>query len=141
MKRSIEERINRIIETETIQNAIIQIQGYMEQFYWNRAILNILAELHFKNEDFAQAGKYWFFKENKTEDEKKCVLEYQSSLGFDDRLIARNFIGVRSKSPAKFDHYTKENMLNILESITETEGKLPRFAINWYNHLVKIRNY
>ena len=135
---NIKDKIIFIIKTEEISKAIDKISGYLECFYEDQWILNQLAKLHYENANPAMAGRFWFFKEGKSELEDKCVEEYRKSRGNDLIQMARELIGHNYKSPRDLNPYTKRQLFELLEEIKAAHGFIPKFAGNWHRHLKKV---
>ena len=136
-EKTIEERVIAIIEIENTSRAIERVHGYLKYYYWNQWILNKLAELYYAQGNIKLAGKYWFFKEEKSESEIECVEEYKKSKGNDLIIITRELIGHYFRSPRELSGFAKNELFNMISKIEHEKGQVPNFAKNWFSHVKK----
>ena len=55
-------QINRIVESELLEKAIIRVNGFLRQYYWDLQVLDSVAALHYHQGNFLKPDNYGFLK-------------------------------------------------------------------------------
>lgn len=100
-------RVQQLVEKYDKKTALIRARGYLEQYYYNQDILDIIADLEYKNGNLVEAGRYWYFSKEDNSITRKAIYSFEKRYGFSKSLILRKLIFHHFKSPVGFNISTK----------------------------------
>lgn len=126
--------IDKIIRNNDIDTAIHNIKGYMRLRYGHPFLCEKLANLYIEKKDFRQAGKYIFYKEHLSKQDKEILSIYFKYFGGDTINILKDLIAEGTKSPVRIEYDVKVELLIMMNEVKAENGFLPKFMWNWYYH-------
>jgi len=133
--QQMETRVTQILETCPPEVARKRIEGYLNRFYMSQYIKSSLAQLYYDAGEYVLAGKLWYFEQTITPEKQMCKEEFKKAWGHDMEHILQELIPQVFRSPKYLDSFTKKTLLSMMEQLKEEKGYLPRFTLNWYEHL------
>jgi len=138
-QKTIKEKVEKIIKENSIDDAIIKLNGYLKQFHWNQYLRTRLGNLYMQQKNYVQAGKLLYLKKNKTEEESKCVGQFSYSCGRKRLQIFREIKGNNSKPPSGIDDETNQEIFKLILKIAQQEGSLPIDVVQWICYYERYR--
>ena len=126
--------INKIIRNTDIDTAIHNLKGYMRLRYGHPFLCENFANLYIEKNDFRQAGKYIFYKEYLSKQDKEILFIYFKSFGYDNTVILRDLVAIRTRSPVHVCYEAKVRLFIMMNEVKAESGFLPKFMWNWYYH-------
>lgn len=126
--------IDKIIRNNDIDTAIHNLKGYMRLRYGHPVLCENIANLYIEKHDFRQAGKYIFYKENLSKQDKEILSVYFTYFGNDKINILKDLISEGTKSPVRIDYDVKVELFTMMNEVKAKNGFLPKFMWNWYYH-------
>ena len=138
-QKDIKEKIEEVLGNSTTDEAILKLNGYFKQYYYNNYLRTSLGKLYLSKADFVTAGKWLYFHNNPNEEEKKAISRFQESCK-NRKLVIFNSLVNKSKSPHGIDSMMSEKIFSLIVRITEQEGALPIDIVRWIYIYNRIRN-
>ncbi|WP_375562328.1 DUF6584 family protein [Bernardetia sp. OM2101] len=127
-------RVQRLIEKYDKKIALVHARGYLQQYYHNQDILDVIADLEYQNGNIVEAGRYWYFSKEHNPIIRKAIYSFEKRYGFSKPLILRKLIFHHFKSPANFNISTKIGLYEMIKSIENEEGEVPSYCKTYYEH-------
>lgn len=140
-QNDIREIIDKIIRDNSIDDAIIRLNGYLKEFHWDSYLRTKLGNLYMEQEQYIQAGKLLYLKKVKTRSENDCVDKFCISCGNRAMTIFHKIKGNNnSKPPRGIDMETNTAIFNLFNLIARQEGSLSKDVVTWIWNYERIRN-
>lgn len=133
-------RIEKIIVENSTDRAIIRLNGYLKQYYWNAFVRESLGTLYLKIGRIETAGKLLYFKKEKNEQELAAVEYFKSSVSHNPTNILKKIIGNnRSRSVRGIKGKVWFGINQLILEIVKQEGEIPKFVQYWIKNVKRIR--
>ena len=138
-QKDIKTKIEELVSSLSTDEAILKLNGYFKQDYWNNYLRISLGKLYLTKGDFVNSGRWLYFKNNPNEAEKRAIIRFQESCK-NRQLTIFNSLVNKSKSPKGIDSKMSEELFSLILRITEQEGSLPIDIVRWIYRYNRIRN-
>lgn len=137
-QKDILDDIEKIVSSNSVSEAILKLSGYMKKYYWNQDIRTQLGMLYLKKQDFVKAGKFLYFKKNKTELEERSVIRFKESCGNKYVEIFRR-LNKLSKPPMGIEIELSKEIFILISNIIHQENGLPKDVALWVCNYERLR--
>ncbi|MBK8443813.1 MAG: hypothetical protein IPL35_10575 [Sphingobacteriales bacterium] len=139
-QKDISEIIEKITENApSVDEAIIKLNGYFKQYFWNNHLRIKMGELYLKKGDFVKAGKMLYFKDKPNEAEQRAIVRFKESCKNKHLLILRSFLD-KAKVPRGIDVKMSYKIFNLILNVAQQEGSLPVGIVLWIYRYERIRS-
>ena len=81
-------KTEQILKSKNKKVAIQNLTGFMQQFFYFKEARYLLAELYFTEEEFQNAGRFWYLSENPNIEQQNCIKIFENSMGGNLEKIA-----------------------------------------------------
>lgn len=139
MATDLKDKIDTIVENHPTNKAIISLNGYLRQYFWDNYLRTTLGSLYLRQSNFIKAGKYLYFKNNPNEFESRAIRRFEESLNM-DKLAIFNALINRSKTTLGMTSYLSNRIFNLIMGISEQKGSLPTDIVIWISNYVCVLN-
>ena len=122
-------KVKNEIDSANLGKARDRLHGHISADPNDLDLRPMLAEIYFKLQFPAMAGRYWYLEENRTEEMQKCCEEFEKSCGLDPMrmLLALKFKGDVSKLSSD---YAKGRLLDLVEACKQRYNRYPEFGLS-----------
>lgn len=104
------------------KKAIKILEGFLQRHPYANDINILLGQRYFDQNDLQNAGRRWYFVENKNENQLSAVVEFERKHGYDPLLILKTlFKGLQAGHMAFADIYERNYKIKLLDKYTITE--------------------
>ena len=139
-RMEITSRIKEILKNHSQDDAIIKLNGFMRQNYWNNELRISIGKLYLIKSDFINAGKYLFFIDNPNEAEQRAINRYKESKKGNKYEIFKDLV-LKSNSIKGIDKTTSLKIFNLIHNISEQDGNISKEIVLWIcSYVSKINN-
>ena len=133
-------KIEQIIQTHSRGEAIVRLNGFFRDFFWDRHLREEMARLYLEKQDYAKAGKFLYFIILSNNENEQAIMAFEESCGFRYSEIWKRLV-VESKPPRGIDHLMRARIFQLISNIKNQEGELPIQIVRWlsyYDHIRKL---
>jgi hypothetical protein len=128
-------RVEADLQKGDLQKAVRRLEGSLYGDPLNRERSNRLADVYFQSNNLAKAGRYWYFKPNKSEIELSAVQAFKKSLGNDPILILKKLVNQSFLRISLLNNFEVEQLEILLRELRNRQKILPGFLMPLERHL------
>ena|GEM_PF-4162869 len=138
-QKDIREEVEEIAQNEPTEVAILRLNGYFKQFFWNNYLRNSMGNLYIQKNDLIKAGKLLYFKDDPSEMELEAIEKFKESCKNNKLRIFKELVN-KSKLPRGIDMKMSSKIFWLILGIADEEGSLPIHVARWIWNYERIRN-
>ena len=94
----IQDKVDQIIESYTIGEAIVKLNGFFRDFFWDRYLRKEIARLYLEKRDYKKAVKFLYFIVYSIDEHEKVIKAFEENCGYNYFEIWKQTV-VKSKTP------------------------------------------
>lgn len=134
----IKDKVNQIVQSHSRGEAIVKLNGFFRDFFWNRYLREEMARLYLEKQDYVKAGKFLYLIILSNKEHRQAIKAFEESCGFRYSEIWKQSV-VESKPPRGIDNPMRAMIFQLIINIKDQEGELPIQVVRWVSYFDRIR--